>query len=413
MKKRLWIIIVGLLVLLIGWTVSAQDITPIEPPAEDADVAITFPPPVWVLTGAVNIRGTVDVVNLSSYVVEYRPLVLTAENDSDSDAETDATPEATTEPEIETWFTATLPGNQIVQGDVLGVWNTTTVEDGLYEIRLLVNLIGGERETFRVGPVRVANDTDAQGQEIVETAPTLFPTPTNLPGGAIRTEAEASPTGLVTDEPTVTALLDANIRAGDSPDSPVVGFLLEDEQAIVTGISTSGSGWYYIETVDGVEGFISPSTVRFEGDASNLAPVVPPPPLDTPTPEPTATPETFANLQVTGLRLDPVTPQCGSSFDIFINVTNSGTGPTSASGTLSVVDRHDRTLTVTASTTGGFPVIQPGGNFVVVATLTVDTFTNESHTVIVNVDNGNAIAETNEGDNSLSTSYTLGQAGCG
>ncbi|MEL6528239.1 MAG: CARDB domain-containing protein, partial [Chloroflexota bacterium] len=119
------------------------------------------------------------------------------------------------------------------------------------------------------------------------------------------------------------------------------------------------------------------------------------------------------NLQVTGLRLEPAVPQCGASFDIFINVTNSGTGPTSASGTLSVADRADRTQTITASTTGGFPVIQPGGNFVVVATLTVDTFTNESHTVIVTVDNGGAIPETNESDNSLSTSYVLGQASCG
>ncbi|MEO1165846.1 MAG: CARDB domain-containing protein [Chloroflexota bacterium] len=407
MKRRLWILSAILALLIAGLTAQAQDITPIEPPADDAELAITFPPPVWTLRGAVSIRGTVDVVNLSSYVVEYRQIDLLAEDETEVEDDDD---DATSEPATEMWFEATLPGNAVVVNDVLGTWNTTSVDDGLYEIRLKVTSIGGEQETFRVGPLRVANDLSAQGVEIV-AVPTLFPTPTNLPGGA--PEIRPSPTGLNTTDPFVTALLDANIRAGDAPSSPVVGFLLEDEEAIVLGVSTSGSGWLYIETVDGIEGFIAPSVVAFTGDFDSLAPVVPPPPLDTPTPEPTATPQTTANLQVTGLRLEPAVPQCGASFDIFVNVTNSGTGATSASGTLSVADRADRPQTITASTTGGFPVIQPGGNFVVVATLTVDTFTNESHTVIVTVDNGGAIPETNESDNSLSTSYVLGQASCG
>ena len=78
-----------------------------------------------------------------------------------------------------------------------------------------------------------------------------------------------------------------------------------------------------------------------------------------------------------------------------------------------MIDRNNRTGTTTASTVGGFPVINPNGNFVVVANLTVDTFFNETHTIVVTVDNNGIIPETNEGDNTSSVSYVLDQATCG
>ncbi|MEL6525330.1 MAG: hypothetical protein AAFQ07_06425, partial [Chloroflexota bacterium] len=83
MKRRLWILSAILALLIAGLTAQAQDITPIEPPVEDAELAITFTPPVWTLRGAVSIRGTVDVVNLSSYVVEYRQIDLLAEEETE------------------------------------------------------------------------------------------------------------------------------------------------------------------------------------------------------------------------------------------------------------------------------------------------------------------------------------------
>src|SRR5690606_39297152 len=118
-------------------------------------------------------------------------------------------------------------------------------------------------------------------------------------------------------------------------------------------------------------------------------------------------------LLVSGIELEPFPPECGESFDIYINVTNSGTGASSASGSLTVIDRNNRTGVTTASTIGGFPVINPNGNFVVVASLTVDTFFNETHTVVVTIDSNGTIPETNEGDNTSSISYVLGQASCG
>ena len=398
LKRYVTIIPVVFITLMLVLLSSAQDITPSEVPADDADIAIAFPPPVWVLSDAVEILGTADVINLSNYVIEYREIRFATE-DEDSDNETE-----------EVWFPATLPGSRAVRNGVLGIWNTTTIRDGLYEIRLTISLVDGSQEMFRVSPLRIENDP----QDSVAGLPlssTLQATPTNLPGGGgARPTLAPTPTNIGTSDPTVRGLVDANIRSGDDRTYPRIDSLLDGEQAVVLGMSNTGSGWFYVESPNGRRGFIAPSTVEFTGNIATLSLINPPPP---PTPPATATPITSANLLASGISLDPFPPQCGESFDIFINITNSGTGPSSAPGSLTVIDRNNRTGVTTASTVGGFPVINPNGNFVVVASLTVDTFFDETHTVVVSVDSAGVIPETNEGDNTSSLSYVLDQATCG
>ena len=394
MKRQFLLVLAVLISAMMVLVASAQDITPQEVPGDDEDIAITFPPPVWVLSDSVEILGTADLLNMSNYIIEYHEIRF------DRDEE---------DIEVEQWFPASLPGSQAVRNGVLGVWNTTTVRDGIYEIRLVINLADGEQEIFEVAPLRVENDP----QDSVAGLPlssTLQATPTNLPGGGQRPTLAPTPTPLGTSDPVVRALLDANIRSGDDTTYPRIDSLLEGEEAVVVGISSFGSGWYYIETVNGTRGFIAPSTVEFTGNIADLPLINPPPP---PTPPATATPITTANLQITGIELQPLPPQCGESFDIYINVNNSGTGATSTSGSLTVIDRNNRTGQTTASTVGGFPIINSGGNFVVVASLTVDTYFDETHTVVVTVDSAGAIPETNEGDNTSSISYVLGAADCG
>lgn len=396
MKTRaIYLVPVALIVLMMVLLTSAQDISPTEVPADDADIAISFPPPVWVLGDAVQILGTADVLNLSNFVIEYREIRFDEDGDNSE----------------EVWFPATLPGSRAVRNGVLGIWNTTTVRDGLYEIRLTISLVDASQQMFLVGPLRIENDP----QDSVAGLPlssTLQATPTNLPGGGgARPTLAPTPTNIASgSNPTVRALLDANIRSGDDTGYPRVDSLLQGEQAVVVGISSFGSGWFYIESPNGRRGFIAPSTVEFTGNIASLTLINPPPP---PTPPATATPITSANLLVSGISLSPFPPQCATSFDIFINVTNSGTGASSVPGSLTVIDRNNRTGVTTSSTVGAFPVINPNGNFVVVASLTVDTYFDETHTVVVTVDSGGVIPETNEGDNTSSLSYVLGQAACG
>lgn len=386
-----------LLISLILWgaVIQAQDITPTEAPADDADLAITFPPPVWIVSDSVDIIGTVDIAGMSNYLIEYQMFAF------GDDAEDDAP-----------WFPATLPGGRPVSNGLLGTWNTTTVRDGLYKIRLTVLLENSDFEYFEVSPLRVENDAEdglAFALDTLVTAtptvtvrdqsssPTLQATPTNTGGRSIVTG------------PRVTAITNANVRSGDSTTYGTVGALREGETAAVLGISAVRNGWYYIELSNGRRGFIAPSTVEFAGEASELRLVRPP---ATPTPIPTATPVTTANLQVTGMEIIPNPPVCANTFEIRINVNNSGSGATSSSGTLTVVDTHNRTGTQTASTVGGFPVLNSGGNFVVVANLTVNTYFNEAHTLRVFVDNNGQIPETNEGDNGYAITYTLQPGGC-
>ena len=387
--KRFWRALIIGISLLLAFVVGAQEIVPQEVPSEDADVAVRYPPPVWVLSGTVEIIGTADLLDMSSYIVEYHEIVFEEEA-------------------VELWFPATLPGSRAVRNGVLGEWNTTTVRDGLYEIRLVVTITTGEQEYFVVSPLRVENDPndDVAGLPLV---PTLAASPTSLSGGATRPPLQATPTSIGSGEPTVTALTDANVRSGDDVSYPRVDSLLTGETARVLGISSFGSGWFYIETDSGRRGWVAPSVVEFNGDIDDLTRFNPPPP---PTPPATATPLTSANLQVTGIELRPAQPRCNQAFDILINVQNTGTGRSAASGTLSVNDRHVRTGAIAGTTTGGFPALDPGASFVVVVTLTVTTYHSEDHDVIIQLDTGGTVPETNEGDNSRSTRYNLRQASC-
>lgn len=397
MKQKIYIAVIMGLLMTMAFVASAQDISPTEVPSDADDIAISYPPPVWVISNSVEIIGTADVLNMSNYFIEYHEIRF----------------DNTDESAVELWFPATLPGSSALRNNVLGTWNTTTVRDGLYEIRLVINLTDGTQQIFKVSPVRVENDPQDGIAGLSLSAPTspLQATPTNLPGGGgTRPTLAPSPTSITSSNPIVTALVDANIRSGDSTNYPRVDSLLQGEQAEVLGISSGGSGWFYIQAPSGRRGFIASSTVDFNGNMATLTFINPP---ATPTPLATATPITTANLQITGISVEPLTPNCNEAFEININVNNSGTGATSSSGTLTVIDRNNRTGATTASTVGGFPVIESNGNFVVVANLTVDTFFNETHTIVVTVDSNGAIPETNEGDNTSSISYVLNQATCG
>src|SRR5687767_9759304 len=113
-------LLVGMLILMLmsmGLTAQAQTATPtVEPVNPNANVS--WPPPVYVLRGQFTLRGSANLPNMSNYFIEFRPL----------------NPDATVVDEDALWTPATLPSTAAVQDDVLGVWNTTSAVDGLYEL---------------------------------------------------------------------------------------------------------------------------------------------------------------------------------------------------------------------------------------------------------------------------------------
>ena len=310
------------------------------------------------------------------------------------------------------------------QNGVLGTWNTQTTRDGLYEIRLTVNTNTGT-QYFRVSPVRVFNNLEGElayfedifgsassGGIATPTPINFLPTPTQFGNAPVRPTLQSTPTPIFSNagEPVVTAQIDGNVRTGDSTAYPPVGALLEGESARVIGISSTGSGWYYIELPNGRRGFIASSIVDFQGNRNGLQQIAPP---ATPTPTPTNTPVPTGNLQITGLELDPNTPVCAETFQVFVNVANTGSSRTNAPASIMVLDRNVRTNSVTATGTASFPQLNPGENYLLVVSLTVDTYFNETHQVVVTVDNTDAVRETNESDNQRTISYTLEQDTCG
>ncbi len=102
--------------------------------AQQTDIVIDFPPPVYDLAGTVTIIGTINPANLNSYFFEV-----------------------TAYPDGTSWTPVSLPSRAAVTSGTLAQINTTIVADGVYRLRARVLLTSGEARTVEVAPVRVAN----------------------------------------------------------------------------------------------------------------------------------------------------------------------------------------------------------------------------------------------------------------
>lgn len=393
----------------------AQDGSAVIEPASDAEVNpqanISFPPPVYVVRESVEIRGTVALDNLRSFFVQFRPLVL---DEAESDEEAP-------------WYPATIPHTQPVTDDVLGIWNTftATAGDGLYELRLTVNTDSETPEYVRISPIRVENNvppflqTDSEAETAEAEEP---PEAETEPEEADPEPPAATPTPEDT-TPRVTAQYESNVRAGDSTQHYIAGFLATGQEARILGISSRGTGWYYIELANGRTGFIHPGIVSAEGDLSNLKRIQPPPPpLPTPVPIP-AIPETTAppapapvsssaNLVMENVRINPHPAVCGQAYRITVTVRNVGSAATTSGGIIRVTDsRHDGAQPT--STDIAFGALAAGAAQEVFGHLTTSTYYGEVHHVNMRLDASNQVPESNENDNHhAAVPYILERGNC-
>ncbi|MCL4248576.1 MAG: SH3 domain-containing protein [Anaerolineae bacterium] len=358
----------------------AQDTGVINPNA-----TITFPPPVYVVSGEFTIRGSANLPNMTNYFIEYSQMA-----EYTPGADPNAAP---------LWFPATLPSSTPVQDGILGVWDTSQTEDGVYALRLTVRVRGGQPVTSIVAPVRVENQPSpfAPSRPVVTQEP-VAPLPTSAPA--------FDPT------PRVTATRVAvNVRSGDSTDYPIVGSLLRDQTVPILGISNMGTGWYYIELPNGQRGWVSPTVVEAEGDFSNIRRIAPPPVPVTPTPVPTFTPASAVNLVAGLVFFDTPNPTCATPFTVGFDVANMGTIP-SPGGAVSLVDTRAADGSIQQTRIGNFPIINPGTTYRVNIPLQVDTWYNENHVITLTIDPQNLIPEFNENDNRQTITYTLQRGAC-
>ena len=397
-RSQLLVYLVLTLLMLVPLTSGQDSADPIEPKDPDMmnpEAHISFPPPVYVVRDSVDIRGTVTLATMRNFFIEFRPLALDMMMDD--------------EEEEHQWFPATLPRIEAVVDDVLGTWNTVTLRDDLYELRLIINTGGDMPEYYRVSPIRVENNPPpfaAEQQMMVEVEPEPEPTP------------EPAPTATPDTTPRVVATVASNVRAGDSTLYAVIGHLLEGDSAKIKGISSYGTGWYYIELANGRSGFIYPGIVNTAGDLSNLPRINPPPLPPTPIPVPTAVPQppqpqTGANLIFANVQINPHPATCNKAYRIDVTVRNNGTGASTSGGMILVRDSGNDGTGQVQSTEIAFGPLAPGHSQNVFGHLTASLWYKTKHHINLHLDGHNQVPETNDNDNYHATApYVLKKGSC-
>jgi hypothetical protein len=411
-----FILVLPLLILLgTGSLLHAQEATP-EPlvlqgggEGIDPNASISFPPPVYTVRDKLEIRGSANLPDMLTYFIEYRPL----------------NPDLTVAAAETPWLPLMLPSSAAIANDVLVIWDSTTVPDGVYELRLSVNTASGLTVNSVVRPLRVENtpppflqlELPAEQPPLIPTLtlpaqpiptltlpaqliPTLTPLPTLIPATPTATltpTEDTTPRALVT--------IQANIRAGDDTAFNAIGAVEAGTSLRIVGVSNRNTGWYLVDLPDGRRGWIGSGVIQLSGSTANLPRVQPPPFPATATPLPTPTPATQANLVAGIVVLDPSSPRCGETFTVGFDVANLGSAATSIGGVVALQDSANGA--VRASTSGSFPVLQPGQTFRVNMPIVVAQEEDETHTIVLVIDAGNAIAETNENDNRQQINYRL------
>jgi len=205
-----------------------------------------------------------------------------------------------------------------------------------------------------------------------------------------------------------------NVRTGPSTAYDVIGQASKDEQYQVVG-ATGDNAWVVIN-FRGQQGWLATYLLDVFGNLQTV-PIITPPPTPTPLPSPTplpvtATPISTINLVAGNFSFVPGSPNCAETFNVFLDVANLGSTITPG-GTISVNDYRQADNSLQTGTTAAFPSLAPGQTVNVgPIPLTVSTYYNENHLLIMTVDSNNAIFETNETDNVRQAIYFLNKASC-
>lgn len=235
-----------------------------------------------------------------------------------------------------------------------------------------------------------------------------------------RTPAPTTPAATATSSrPTVTTRQGINVRSGPGTNfNPPIGSLAANTTVDLLGRNLAGD-WYKIRYYNG-EGWVFSGLVDVSGDITNLPSEAGPPTPLPPTPVPvvptvpaaTPVPASSANLVAGNWRFDPAgDPVCGQTFNIFFDVANLGSTPTTVSGTVLVVDTWNGQEQ--GRTTGGFGIIQAGQTVNVgPIPFTISTNYNAPHTIRLTINPDNAVPESTSGDNVREIAYTLQRGSC-
>ncbi len=176
MRRLIYGFLSTLLILLPGFSARAQGETPAPAMVEKAEIQV--PVAGQVLQGTVSILGTSAIKDFVSAEIDF--------------AYADSSPD--------TWFLITQSQTPVDHGE-LALWDTTTITDGVYNLRLTVTLKDGSKQSVTINRLRVRNYTLIE----TDTPAPITPTATPIPGDTA--VPSMTPTATITPvPPTATSL---------------------------------------------------------------------------------------------------------------------------------------------------------------------------------------------------------------
>jgi len=113
-------------------------------------ILISFPEQGSVVSGIVEVYGSIPPESFASAKLNYAYLLDTEEN----------------------WFLINRIDKPVDSG-LLGSWDTTLISDGLYQLKLIVKTTNGEKFEYIIKDVQVANYSRAEAPTVLEGASAL------------------------------------------------------------------------------------------------------------------------------------------------------------------------------------------------------------------------------------------------
>ncbi len=204
----------------------------------------------------------------------------------------------------------------------------------------------------------------------------------------------------------------SNLRRGPGTSFELVGSIGVNQEVVIVALNPDRD-WYHIRYGDQGDAWIYSELLSPSGDLADLPVESGPAPAGPAAGA--APPADGANLVIAGIRLEPENLVCNQAGRVIVSIRNEGAQDTRAGGWITVEDTvPGRDGAVAQSDPANpFPTIGAGETIMAMpVSITVSAFTEEAHRIVVSVDSGGHIAETNENDNSNFLEYTLQRGDC-
>lgn len=286
-----------------------------------------------------------------------------------------------------------------------------TSSPGQYEVTVAAERGDGSaaRESVSISVVPPAEEVVAA--TVVSLPEETAAPSTDAPDISALAPTAARPPALASSSVAAVIAKPSNLRRGPSTSFELVGSIGVNQEVVIVAVNPDRD-WYHIRFGAQGDAWIYSELVSPGGDLASL-PVEPgPAPAETAPPAPAAG---GANLVIAGIRLEPQNLVCNQVGRVTVSIRNEGAEDTSAGGWITVEDTiPGRGEPVARSDPANpFPTVRAGETITAIpVTITVSAFTQQTHRIVVSIDSGGHIAETNENDNSDYIEYTLLRGNC-